>query len=75
MEIKDFGNLIKIEIDDQYGNATNFCKKNKITYMPFVNKLSNIRKGQDFRVGPIIKTLKLLGYELVAVKTGRNKKT
>lgn len=68
MEIKEIGNTIRHEIEDQYGSITNFCEKNKITYMPFTNKLAGIRKGKDFRFAPINKIANILGYELVLVK-------
>ena len=71
MKTKEIGKLLKDEIEEQYGNITNFCKENNINYMPFANKLSNIRKGKGFQAGPIIKTFELLGYEWKPVKINK----
>ena len=68
MEIKEIGKFLKNEIEEQYGNITNFCNENKITYMPFVNKLAGIRKGKDFQFEPIKKVTKILGYKFIIVK-------
>ena len=67
-EIKEIGKFIKNEIEEQYGSVTNFCHENKITYMPFVNKLAGIRKGKDFQFGPIKNVTKMLGYKFLIVK-------
>ncbi|MDR2878787.1 MAG: hypothetical protein LBV03_02610 [Fusobacteriales bacterium] len=68
MEIKKIGKFIKNEIEEQYGNITNFCNEKEITYMPFVNKLAKIRKGKDFQFGPIKNVTKMLGYKFIIVK-------
>lgn len=68
METKEVARFIDNEIEEQYKTFTNFCNENNIGYMKFVNKVSAMKRGKDFRFRAINETLNTLGYEFVIVK-------
>ena len=75
METKEVARFIDNEIEEQYNTFINFCNKNSIGYMKFVNKISAIKRGKDFRFRAINDALNLLGYEFQIVKKSEDKKT